>query len=175
MVLNQMTDHNAKPHRWANVIIAWANGQPIQRRSQHGGFTWSPWIVVDKGRCSFLDDLNVEYRIQPEREPHKWQLEREAYLAGKTVQWRVIPEPTDDPELLELSWFKLDDHIEAMCRKDSAGSSIWDRDWLEFRIAEEVVIRQLQIMPSGRAWYDGKPNCCLTFRGGKLTNAEVLQ
>jgi hypothetical protein len=73
-----------KPHKHADLIKAWADGQEIEVSNDN-----SRWCVVD--RPSWSDSLL--YRIKPAAPVVKWQAEREAYARGEQVQWRYPSVP----------------------------------------------------------------------------------
>lgn len=50
-----------KPHKWAEVIRAWADGKPIQRRLIGAHF----WEDVDEN--PYFDNTTIEWRVKPER------------------------------------------------------------------------------------------------------------
>lgn len=49
-----------KPHKWAEVIKAWADGKPIQRRLIGAHF----WDDVDEH--PYFDNTTLEWRVKPE-------------------------------------------------------------------------------------------------------------
>jgi hypothetical protein len=63
------------PHKWANVIKAWADGYPIQFR-RFVLINWSDWIDFPENFEPIIwDDPDVEFRIKPEKElqeSYKW-------------------------------------------------------------------------------------------------------
>ena len=59
------------PHKWADVIKAWADGKPIERRFMSD--KWSE--IIGPGTPPFNDDRN-EWRIKPETVKYRrylWQ------------------------------------------------------------------------------------------------------
>jgi hypothetical protein len=100
-----------KPHKYADLIKAWADGQEIEVSKGN-----SRWCVVD--HPSWSDSLL--YRIKPAAPVVKWQAERDAYYRGEAVQWRYTAQPHDD-------WFDL-------CR---APKGLFDDPGYEFRIKLE--------------------------------------
>lgn len=48
-----------KPHKWAEVIKAWADGKPIQRRLIGAHF----WDDVDEH--PYFDNTTLEWRVKP--------------------------------------------------------------------------------------------------------------
>jgi hypothetical protein len=67
--------------------------------------------------------------------------------------------------------------LEYACRKD--GESVWDRDWLEFKITDNHVVKFCSI---GQAVYAGltkergpMDNLRVVFSGDKLISAQVIQ
>ena len=56
-----------KPHRYAAVVKAWADGAPIQCRMQRGDGTWREWIDVTSS--ALPDEYYYEYRVKPEPKP----------------------------------------------------------------------------------------------------------
>lgn len=52
-----------KPHKWAEVIKAWADGKPIQFRIKNGAF----WIDIEfDGGIPLFNDPMREFRLKPE-------------------------------------------------------------------------------------------------------------
>lgn len=49
-----------RPHKWAEVIKAWADGKPIQRRLIGAHF----WDDVDEH--PYFDNTTLEWRVKPE-------------------------------------------------------------------------------------------------------------
>jgi len=72
--------HDRKPHPHQHVIMAWAEGKPIQYRLQ-GGFEWED---VDTLRAPTFTPA-IEYRIKPEPKP-PYQLYAQVYAADTGVQ-----------------------------------------------------------------------------------------
>lgn len=53
-----------KPHKWAEVIKAWADGKPIQFRIKNGAF----WVNVEfDGGIPLFNDPMREFRIKPDK------------------------------------------------------------------------------------------------------------
>lgn len=50
-----------KPHKWAEVIKAWADGKLIQRQVNNDG--WDDWRYKDTPP---FDALYIEWRVKPE-------------------------------------------------------------------------------------------------------------
>ena len=71
-------------HKWAEVIHAFADGQPIQYRN-NADDVWRDWSFPYSPE--FLEGTKYEYRIYS-----KWQTEKDAFAAGKTIQYRVSPD-----------------------------------------------------------------------------------
>jgi hypothetical protein len=161
------------PHKWKEIISAWAAGEVIQQREigrcLADGDKWGPWTNIKDGHAPIRTDMYIEYRVQPKVEPHRWQKEREAFLAGKRVEFHCLSLP---------DWFQVDSWLECDCRK--TGLPIWDREHLEFRIVPESVVKQgwCYVTERGDVQVNGfsdKPNLKLTFEDGKLKEAEVLR
>lgn len=52
-----------KPHKWSEVIKAWADGKPIQFRIKNGAF----WVNVEfDGGIPLFNDPKLEFRLKPE-------------------------------------------------------------------------------------------------------------
>lgn len=75
----------------------------------------------------FLENLNYEYRIAPVK-TCRWQREREAWLAGKRVEFRA--------DKADPGWHAVDSWVEGYCRENRDGMStpLFEREWLEFRV-----------------------------------------
>jgi hypothetical protein len=161
------------PHKWKEIISAWAAGEVIQQRIlSYDEETWGPWTVLKDGHAPIRTDMYIEYRVEPKDEPHKWQKEREAFLAGTRVEFRKRNSGS-----IGIHWHQVDSWLECDCRK--TGLPIWDREHLEFRIVPESVVKQgwCYVTERGDVQVNGfsdKPNLKLTFVNGKLKEAEVL-
>jgi hypothetical protein len=106
--------------------------------------------------------------VEPVKEPHKWQREREAFLAGKTVEFRNCNGGQ--------RWYKVDLVLETTSRAHKECGPLWDRDWLEFRIVDDVKITNGYLSQNNyinNAQHGA--NLRLTWRGPKLVNAEVIR
>jgi hypothetical protein len=59
--------HN--PHKWANVIKAWADGEQLQFRVLKIDHTWTEWwdFLKSAGPIDW-DNPEFEFRIRPEGE-----------------------------------------------------------------------------------------------------------
>lgn len=66
-------------HKWANEIISWANGDPIQERGC--GHDWVDAIYPEWHR------QDLEFRVKP-RLVKKWQW---AYKVGDDAWWSITP------------------------------------------------------------------------------------
>lgn len=51
-----------KPHKYAEVVKAWADGKPIQYRV----IGRSGWVDVTSQYCPFFDSKALEWRIKPD-------------------------------------------------------------------------------------------------------------
>jgi hypothetical protein len=60
--------HN--PHKWAEVIKAWADGEYVQFRLLKTDYTWTGWMdyPIDNSGIINWDNPDVEFRIKPEGE-----------------------------------------------------------------------------------------------------------
>ena len=157
-----MTDHNKKPRMWADVIKAWADGAEVQYRIQVSSGNWGPWMSTTLPAFSF--SLTKEYRVKPEQEPHKWQLQKEAFLAGKKVYFRHVAENVQ--HLLTPYFIKT-------------FPDLWDMEHLEFTVEPDTEIRFAQAaMVDGRLHIVARPsdmaNVKLTFIGGELLGTAVI-
>jgi hypothetical protein len=164
------------PHKWKEIISAWAAGEVIQQRIlSYDEETWGPWTVLKDGHAPIRTDMYIEYRVEPKDEPHKWQKEREAFLAGTRVEFRKRNSGS-----IGIHWHQVDTWLEADCRRQ--GIPIWDREYLEFRIVPEQRTYQAKMVdafdPQSGPYlmhHPGvPPNLKLTFVNGKLKEAEVL-
>lgn len=171
-------------HKNEAVIKAWAEGKVIHYRLWLSGMGecpagWGGWRVLT-GVTPTRTDIGIEYRIAGEPEPHKWQREREAFLAGEAVEF------TDtSPETGGTKWHVLDKWLEAWCRSEPGGSQpIWDKE-LEFRIKHPVEYRYLKVWPdhwngtsaAAGAWKGagGDNNLRVTFIGTEIKEVAVLR
>jgi hypothetical protein len=121
---------DGRPHRWAPVVKAWADGGEVHHRlwdERSDRLCWGPWRVTRTP--PIREDLNIEYRVRPEVEPHQWQLEKEAFLAGKAVEFRMRGHNA------QVEWRRLDTWLVEDCvKRQTPPTPIWDRPWLEFRV-----------------------------------------
>lgn len=81
----------------------------------------------------FVEYLNHEYRVTPAPN-HKWQREREAFLAGETVEFR-------NKEVNGQIWYSVGLMPDFVLDK----KEFWDRDWLEFRIKPVVYAQNKRV------------------------------
>jgi hypothetical protein len=120
-------------HKWAEIIKAWADGATILYRecmTPLRGPEWGAWKVLPDDRAPMRTDMYIEYRVEPVKPPHKWQHEKEAFLAGRPVEFRMVGQQL---------WHKVDGWVVDDCvKKQSPPIPIWDRDWLEFRLPSGV-------------------------------------
>lgn len=60
-----------KPHKWAEVIKAWADGAAVQLRHKNIGADggWCEWWDIDNDRPDFIMASHIEYRIKPTPPP----------------------------------------------------------------------------------------------------------
>lgn len=131
------------PHKHAELIKAWADGERIEGRPVIGR---GDWRFVEKPR--WLESW--EYRVYD-----KYREFKDAALAGKTVQLR----PTDceaawvdvyPPSLRDPSWFtKLDTNPPRMGGR-----------W-ELRVKPEPVIEKADLRLSSLRWDDPAASFCL--------------
>jgi hypothetical protein len=160
-----MIDLKKQPHIHAEVIKAWADGAEIE--------SYRPisdrWLPCNSPQWL----LNSRYRVKPE--PHKWQKEMDAYVAGKMVQYRLLMWPEHQWE--NLPGFRKNKETPEFQFSGTANAI--------FRIKPEPVVHYLSVDVRGskNVLYhieQGLPtphNCTnlkLTFEDGKLIGAEVL-
>lgn len=75
--------------------------------------------------------MYIEYRVKPETEPHKWQREKEAYLAAFPVEFRNTTFEGEPGQY----WHRVDSWLVDWCTTQKGGKTpLWDREDLEFRI-----------------------------------------
>lgn len=173
-----MTDHvlRRNPHKWHDVIVAWAAGAEILVRTWNIlKDKWDDWCVLESGHCPMRTDIYVEYRIAPKNpDGHPWQKEKEAYLAGLAVEYRGKPE-YDDVKGNNI-WRRVDDWILAWAvNSDDCKLELWDRNWLEFRIVHELKEINLFVNRFGGIIKNPeKPNMQVILQDGQLREARVL-
>lgn len=63
-----------KQHKWAEVIKAWADGKPIQRRLIGAHF----WDDVDEH--PYFDNTTLEWRVKPENIVIEGEITRNPYF-----------------------------------------------------------------------------------------------
>jgi hypothetical protein len=162
---------SGKPHRWLNEIVAWARGEVVLYRVCYDDGTWSMWFTVPKEH-RFMDYPNYEYRLATVPEPHKWQREKEAFLAGKEVEFCNTGYETEMWNRLKLLESKV------TLGSDSKLIPIWDAPWLKFRIApdEQMFAARLFKDVLGNLCFTrgGKANVKLSFNGDELKGVELL-
>jgi hypothetical protein len=162
---------SGKPHRWLNEIVAWARGETVLYRVCYDDGAWSMWFKVP-AEHRFVEYPNYEYRLATVPELHKWQREKEAFLAGKEVEFRNIGHT-------HPVWTRLRNlESKVTMGADNKLVSIWDAGWLEFRIApdEKVMAGRLFLDILGRLVLatNGKANVKLSFNGDELKGVELL-
>lgn len=98
----------------------------MQYRTQHDSGAWGPWLTAPRN-LQFVENLNREYRVAPEKQCC-WQKEREAWLAGKRVEFRSK----------SSEWTAVDSWVEGYCRenRDGMNTPLFERDWLTFRVKD---------------------------------------
>lgn len=153
-------------HKWRKEICAWAEGKRVLYRVQRSNGVWSEWYTLSPEVARFDSSLTMELRIADEPVPHKWQVQKEAYLAGLPVEFRGIGEE---------AWIRVDEWAVSTAIKDpSCKTPLWDRSWLEFRLMEgEQKTISVGVSPNGGLTNDA--NLRVTFIGKDLRMAEVLR
>lgn len=63
-----LVDNTTTPHKWHDIICAWAKGVKVQFRLQDGDGLWHEWVDV-KNPAWFGYGYEIEYRIKPEPKP----------------------------------------------------------------------------------------------------------
>ena len=157
------------PHKWCKEICAWAQGQKVLYRVQRSNNTWSEWYSLNPEVARFDSSLTMELRIADEPLPHKWQVQKEAYLAGLPVEFRGIG---DD------NWRQVDSWLISYAEKGdpSCPLALWDRPWLEFRLMQgDQHSLYVSAAPKVLQFTEKDANLKLTFVGNSLRASEVIR
>lgn len=127
------------PHKWAEVIKQWADGEAIHyrlwRKKADGTSEWDAWKKLTTPPVR--EDMFIEYRVEPKAVPHRWQNEKELFLAGFPVEFK-------SKESNSASWRVIDQWLVDTCAKDKDGP-IWDREWLEFRSSPSLEFQRKKV------------------------------
>lgn len=115
-----------KPHKYADVIKAWADGKAIQ-------YAYTPpterdplaqraqeWLDFKANASPGFNNPHTEWRVKPK--PAKWQKEREAFERGERVQWRSISPGCGS------GWMNIPG------LRDGPAAAFWSEPTNEFRI-----------------------------------------
>lgn len=102
----------AKPHKWANVIKAWADGKPIQVKYKLNDERWYDW-AEDDTPCFGTTD--AEWRIKPSI--YRYRMVLEQSVNTKTY-WVTA---TDDPTIESSDFFVK-----------------WLTDWVEIELPQDT-------------------------------------
>lgn len=126
-------------HKWADCIIAWAEGKEIQWRYIKGAVR--PWYDFTNNGNAEFNNCGIEWRVKP----HKYQYLMDAYKEGKTIQYKGREEWVDI-KLSDLHIFKdnyeyrikphkYQDVIDAYVRGETVQyyciSPDWNSGWLD--------------------------------------------
>jgi hypothetical protein len=148
------------PHKHADLIKAWADGATIEYRMR----STHPW--TDTPAPSWAP--STEYRVKPE--PHKWQKEIDAYVAGKMVQFRL-------PHIGFHDWRELPGYRRYLPQE--VPEFQFTNSSAEYRIKPEPVVKYGSVgeaVACGLTTERGPmDNLKLTFEEGVLIAAEVLK
>jgi hypothetical protein len=151
------------PHKYADVIKAWADGKQIQFKE----FDWKDWkdwyphyeyqeYENPTGYAPSFNPRYWEYRVKPE--PHRWQEVIDAYNSGKEIQYRT-----------GYAWFDHPNKSESLAPR-------WDTSHIEYRIKPVVNVVDVHIdLNSYSLLITKDPNVRLSYLEGKLVDAEVIK
>lgn len=70
-----------KPHKWCDVIVAWAGGAKVEQKWRFG----QTWEIVEDGRTPAFNHADYDIRIYD-----KHREVAEAMARGELCQWRFI-------------------------------------------------------------------------------------
>lgn len=150
---------SGKPHRHAAAIVAWATGKEVKYRRHMASGAWTPWVKCQPNH-HFDDSISVEYQVVPEGKHHKWQKEKEAWLAGIPVEFC---NQNYQPDV----WHSL-------TAANGCSQHTFDNAWLTFRIGPARTEKQVNVNRAGYITSIGKANLKLVWVGDHLTQATVL-
>lgn len=155
------------PHKHAAVIKAWADGAAIEARFRNSlSHSFGPWQHITAP--SWDTTGHAEYRVKPE--PHKWQKEIDAYVAGKTVEYYSTG---------RQCWIRLPGYRSTDPHERPDFQFNWPGS--QFRIKPETVVKfvhaKLDVQSGALSIvYKAQDGTLkLIFEDGKLIDAEVLK
>jgi hypothetical protein len=152
-----------RPHKYADVIKAWADGEEIQFRAHE--WRWNTWSALTEypeygSRTGIVPSFgeSLEWRVKPK---HKWLDVEKAHLAGEQIQFRQ-----EDGTEWGRQWHDVHPYY------DVCNFTAPDIEW---RIKPKVTYGYFSCFDCGIYYsYEQEANLKVVYEDGKPVSAEII-